>query len=58
MLQPILEALNKKNIVLASGSPRRKEIMTALVRKILFGFINCIIVVIVPYIYSSLLLLR
>ena len=31
MLQPILETLNKKNIILASGSPRRKEIMTALV---------------------------
>ncbi|XP_028402666.1 probable bifunctional dTTP/UTP pyrophosphatase/methyltransferase protein [Dendronephthya gigantea] len=30
MLQPILETLNKKNIILASGSPRRKEIMTAL----------------------------
>ncbi|XP_046854012.1 dTTP/UTP pyrophosphatase-like [Xenia sp. Carnegie-2017] len=30
MLQPFLEVLNKQNIILASGSPRRKEIMSAL----------------------------
>ncbi len=37
MLQPILETLNKQNIILASGSPRRKEIMTAL---LMFCFRN------------------
>lgn len=30
MLQPLLESLNRKSIILASGSPRRKEILTAL----------------------------
>ena len=31
MLQPILENLNRKNIILASRSPRRKDVVTALV---------------------------